>query len=236
MPPFAQSPFARLLRHIPAESGQRREALKDVVPKIETIIESWKDAMKEPAVEQIQTLCLNADLAFKCRVMGRNAKIHPENCAKTGVHPLNAHTFVPGYHESLLETQMGFQPAASALLRNKQKKFNEQIVDASSRLLRKIPFSNIEYLSLTGSNSFAALNIIEGQVRGIDPRLCDDNMMINREKVLELYPSWKKPISDGIPCIVFRWELEEACPNLPAFLSKAGYLSLIHISEPTRPY
>ena len=150
--------------------------------------------MKEPAVEQIQTLCLNADLAFKCRVMGRNAGIQPESCAKTGVHPLNAHTFVQGYHESLLETQMGFQPAASALLRNKQKKFNEQIADASSGLLRNVHFSKIEYLSLTGSNSFAALNIIEGEVRGIDPRLCDDNMMINEAKVLELYPSWKKPI------------------------------------------
>ena len=92
MPPFAQSRFARLLRNIPAESGQRREALKDVVPKIETIMESWKDAIKEPAVEQIQTLCLNADLAFKCRVMSLSAGIHPESCAKTGVHPLNAHT------------------------------------------------------------------------------------------------------------------------------------------------
>ena len=46
--------------------------------------------------------------------------------------------------------------------------------------------------------------------------------MIDRQKVLSLCPSWKKPLDDGIPCIVFRRELEEACPELPNFLSQAG--------------
>ena len=29
-------------------------------------------------------------------------------------------------------------------------------------------------------------------------------------------------MAEGIPCIVFRRELEEACPDLPDFLSQAG--------------
>ena len=44
----------------------------------------------------------------------------------------------------------------------------------------------------------------------------------DQAKVLQLCPSWAKPMKDGIPCTVFRRELEAACPELPAFLSKAG--------------
>ena len=40
--------------------------------------------------------------------------------------------------------------------------------------------------------------------------------------MLKLCPSWEKPLSEGIPCVVFRRELEAACPELPAFLTKAG--------------
>ena len=45
---------------------------------------------------------------------------------------------------------------------------------------------------------------------------------IDKTKILQLCPPWNKPLSEGIPCIVFRRELEQACPDLPGFLSKAG--------------
>ena len=45
---------------------------------------------------------------------------------------------------------------------------------------------------------------------------------VDKHKVLQMCPSWQKPMSEGIPCIVFRRELQEQCPDLPAFLSKAG--------------
>ena len=42
----------------------------------------------------------------------------------------------------------------------------------------------------------------------------------------------EKPMTDGIPCIVFRREIEEACPELPEFLSKAGNQSHdVHFKE-----
>ena len=62
--------------------------------------------------------------------------------------------------------------------------------------------------------------------------LCDAKSMIDRQKVLSLCPSWGKPMADGIPCIVFRRELEEACPDLPGFLSQAGNQSHdVHAKE-----
>ena len=45
---------------------------------------------------------------------------------------------------------------------------------------------------------------------------------MDKHKVMQLCPSWQRPMSEGIPCTVFRRELEEQCPDLPAFLSKAG--------------
>ena len=59
-------------------------------------------------------------------------------------------------------------------------------------------------------------------MKGLHAELCDDKQMIDRQKVLNLCPSRNKPLDDGIPCIVFRRELEEACPDLPGFPSAAG--------------
>ena len=99
-------------------------------------------------------------------------------------------------------------------------------------LLKLIPFHDVEYLPVTCSHTFAACNLVGGGVQGLGEELCDDNMMIGRQKVLNLCPSWKQPVEEGIPCIVFRRELEEACPDLPGFLSQAGNQSHdVHAKE-----
>ena len=89
--------------------------------------------------------------------------------------------------------------------------------------LQTIPFHDVEYLPVTCSHTFAALNIIEAgsACLGLHEKLATDGK-IDQAKALQLCPSWKKPMTEGIPCIVFRRELEELCPELPEFLSKAG--------------
>ena len=95
----------------------------------------------------------------------------------------------------------------------------------SNDYLRTIPFHDVEYLPVTCSHTFAALNIIEGAgaggVRGLHEEL-STNGYVDQVKVTQFCSSWQKPMADGIPCIVFRRELEAACPELPGFLSKAG--------------
>ena len=75
---------------------------------------------------------------------------------------------------------------------------------------------------MTCSHTFAALSIILGGCKGLHQEFTGDDGNVDQLKVLKLCPSWKKPMQEGIPCTVFRRELEEACPELPAFLSKAG--------------
>ena len=94
--------------------------------------------------------------------------------------------------------------------------------EAGMGYLKKIPVHDVDYLPVTCSHTFAALNIIEGGINGLHDKLCDETGRTDLQKVLQLCPSWRKPLDEGIPCIVFRRELEAACPSLPDFLSKAG--------------
>ena len=98
---------------------------------------------------------------------------------------------------------------------------------------RPNPFYDTEYLPVTCSHTFAALNIVDGgeKVRGLHEEL-STNGKIDQVKILQLCPSWRKPLAEGIPCIVFRRELEAACPELPGFLSMAGNQSHdVHTKE-----
>ena len=127
---------------------------------------------------------------------------------------------------------MGFEKAELPELQKKQKEFIKKNFEHAGRLLKGIPFHDIDYLPVTCSHTFAACNLIGGGVQGLAKELCDGSMMIDRQKVLKLCPSWNKPLDDGIPCIVFRRELEEACPDLPGFLSRSGNQSYdVHLKE-----
>ena len=215
--------------HITAASALQSR-IKDNVPKINEIIKSCKvkvAGLLQPAVDQIVALCLGIDLAYRKNILGRHCGIHPENRSKTGVDPFNAQNLtlkisLQGYSESKLENPMGFEKAEPGPAASAQSEFMLRNFDMSNAYLRSIPFYDVEYLPVTCSHTFAALNIIEGEdVRGLHEEL-STNGKIDQVKALQLCPSWKKPMADGIPCIVFRRELEAACPELAGFLSMAG--------------
>ena len=219
----------------PAESARLQKAIADVRPKIQQILQKCKykaAGLIQPAVDDIKHMCIDADLAYTIPIFGRNCGIHPENRAGTGVDPFNAHRLAlkitnQGYSESKLENPMGFEPAgtetaASAQRRNMQMKFNATNFAEANGYLKEIAFYDVTYLPVTCAHTFAALNIIEGECKGLNKEFIGDTGFVDKEKVLKLCPSWKKAMEDGIPCTVFRRELEEACPELPAFLSRAG--------------
>ena len=52
--------------------------------------------------------------------------------------------------------------------------------------------------------------------------LCNAEGNVDIAKVLALCPSWEQAIKVGMPCVGFLREVETACPELPAILSKAG--------------
>ena len=154
--------------------------IKFYVPKIYDIMKTCKDnvaGLMQPAVDEIVALCLSADLAYKKNILGRHCGIHPENRARTGVDPFNAQNLAlriscQGYSESRLENPMGFEKAESGAHASAQKDFMIRDFDMSNGYLRNIPFHDAEYLPVTCSHTFAALNIIEGvDVRGLHEEL-----------------------------------------------------------------
>ena len=196
-----------------------KDQIKIIVPQIEEIMEACKEktaGIMQPSVDWIVKLSLESDLAVKRNILPRNCGIHPENRARSGVDPLKAQNLIleiskQGYSETRLENPMGFEKALEVDPPDEQQKFNEQnFAEAAG------------YLSVTCSHTFAAVNIIEGGGPGLHEELCNEEGNIDKSKVLQLCPSLQKPMSGGIPCIVFKRELPVACPDLPAFLSEAG--------------
>ena len=156
--------------HRSAESAQLDNNIKRIVPQIYEIMRTCKQqvaGLMQPAVDQIVDLCIKADLAFKKNILGRHCGIHPENRARTGADPFNAQNLtlkisLQGYSGSKLENPMGFEKAAPGPAASAQQVFMTRNFQMSSGYLRTVPFHDVEYLPVTCSHTFAALNIIEG--------------------------------------------------------------------------
>ena len=203
--------------------------LKVAVAEIRIIIDLCGrkgTGVMQPSVDKIVQMCLDVGLAERRNVMPRHTGIHPENRGKTGVDPFNAQKLtlnitIQGYSETKLENPMGFQKAAAGKLHDEQRAFNERNFAEGNGYIKAIDFGDIEYLPVTCSHTHATVNIVEGGGPGFHDELCTAGY-IDKNKVLQLCPSWAKPMNEGIPCIVFKRELDLACPELAPFLSKAG--------------
>ena len=151
----------------------------------------------QPAVDKIVTLCLEADVAYHKHILGRHCGIRPENRGKTGVDPMNAQSLtlkisLQGYSESKLENPMGFEKALTGPAASAQEAFMAKNYQLANGLLKTIPPHDVEYLPVTCSHTFAALNIIEAgsACRGIHEKISTDGK-IDQQKALSLCPSWK---------------------------------------------
>ena len=191
-----------------AESARLTDYIKKVVVTIKKIIQECNDANgghMQPAVDRIVAVALECGAAYRKNILGRNCGIHPENRAKTGVDPCNAQNLtlkisLQGYSESKLENPMGFEKAAAGTAASAQEAFMARNFNLANGFLKKIPFHDVEYLPVTCSHTFAALNIIEAgnQCLGLHDKLATDGK-IDQAKALKLCPSWKKPMTEGIP-------------------------------------
>ena len=148
----------------------------------------------QPAVDKIVTLSLESDVAYRKHILGRHCGIHPENRGKTGVDPMNAQKLtqkisLQGYSESKLENHMGFEKAATGPAASAQEAFMAKNFQLSMGCLKTIPFHDVEYLPVTCSHTFAALNIIEAgsTCLGLHEKLATDGKS-RPIKSLEIMP------------------------------------------------
>ena len=138
----------------------------------------------QPAVDNIVAL-------YHKRILGRHCGIHPENC---GIHPenLTLNISLQGYSESKLENPMGFEKALTGPAASAQEAFMAKNFQLSMGCLKTIPPHDVEYLPVTCSHTFAALNIIEAgsECRGPHENISTEGW-IDQQRTLTLCPSWK---------------------------------------------
>ena len=156
----------------------------------------------KPTVDEIVELCLRENLAYERRVMPQNCGIHPANRAGTGVDPSNAQNLakkisMQGFSYTKLENPMGFEKGMGRI-RGIQEAFMHKNYAESNGYLKQIPAHDADYLPVTCSHTFAAVNLANGGTPGLHPELCDAKGNIDSSKVLQLCPSWAKPMNEGI--------------------------------------
>ena len=133
----------------------------------------------QPAVDEIVELCIEAGLAVHKKVTGRHCGIRLDSRAGTGVDPFNAQNLslkisLQVFSETTLENPMGFEKATDEELRAKQELFMATNFEEANGYLTSIPLHDVEYLPVTCSHTFAALNIIEGGCSGIHDDLINE--------------------------------------------------------------
>ena len=178
---------------LPAGSATIGNGLMQVVPQILAIMRVCKEKGAETMwMDHIVELCLDADLAVKKHIHCRNCGIHPSNRAGKGVDPFHAQKLLlkisrQGYSEMKLENPMGFEKAAPGTAASAQEAFMARNYNLAAGYLKTIPFHDVEYLPVTCSHTFAALNIIEaGSTRlGLHKKLATDGK-IDQARALKL--------------------------------------------------
>ena len=128
-----------------------------------------------------------------------------------------------GYSETKFEQPMGFEKALGVPLHAVQKAFNDKSFEEAGGYLKNVYFRAIEYTCQQHARTPPQqLTLSKGEGHGLHEELSNAEGNVDIAKVLAPCPSWEQAIEDGMPCMVFKRELEAACPELPAFLSKAG--------------
>ena len=184
--------------------------------------------ISQPLLDKIVKLALGSGLAYKRTIVACHCGIYPKHRGGSGVDPYYAQNLVlkifePGYSETQIDPRMGFEKALSGPLRAVQKAFNDKSFEEAGGYLKNVYFRAIEYTCQQHARTPPQQSTLsKGEGHGLHEELSKAEGNVDIAKVLALCPSWEQAIKVGMPCIVFKRELEAACPELAAFLSKAG--------------
>ena len=95
-------------RAVSAESAYLQKAIETVKPRINQILLDCKDkpaGFTEPAVDYIVGMCIDAHLAYRRHIFGRNCGIHPDS----GIDLFKAEHFLAGLLSEQVRYPNGFR-------------------------------------------------------------------------------------------------------------------------------
>jgi hypothetical protein len=155
--------------------------------------------------------------------------VHPSNRELSMLVPIDVHDLLlkfadNGWNEKLWDAMALTIP--SGVEGDEWKTRNVELVSGSDELLAPMTHDCIELVTGRGSHSTAALRLAKfGGAKSIHAKLAGPDGKVSQAKLLELQPSFKEPLEQGVLYKVIPGELELAVPGLLACLSRIGNAS-----------
>jgi hypothetical protein len=205
-------------------------ALDKVCPEINGLIDDFNAGVntrikKEALLEDIMKMLSGANLAYVTRKA--NASVWVDMCNRFG-----AGLDTKDVNDLLYKivTEKGWSTLACVKARaferepgeTEQYQFNLKLVEASDGYLAPVdPHEPNIILSFSCSHTVAGLRALAAGCKSNHEQLAVDGLL-NKEKVLDMSPSMRAPMDDGMEWTVIRAPVRKRCPHLATFAQFAG--------------
>ena len=233
------APFSRRGDPAPFSRGLARMAmarlLADVASwineKIVLVLDKGQKLDIMSIADEIVTYLLQNDLAYMLETRLDAVGIHPDNRFGAVLDPSDVYALLQkiatrGWSWPKVSLARAFEKADGAAGQAQAEK-NVQVAEASAGAIPLVNPADIMILSTGCSHTSSALRCVDQG--GKPPKedkfwaeLCDSAGRLPREKFLEKYQSFTKPLTNGLNWVVIRREVEVLCPRLPLLLQEAG--------------
>lgn len=151
--------------------------------------------------------------------------VHPENRAKLGVNPYNAHR-VGSYIKQVgadfaeLANATAFELSPMTNIREKQLEFNKKLIEHSGGMLA--PLSGGErYLTVSCGHTAAFCKAVLGQCRTPQSSLANSDGVLNLDHVAKGDWKLRSMIQDGWTWLIISWQVEAVFRELPDLAQRA---------------
>ena len=219
----------------------KQARIEAVAPRLKELVHAHKEATYKGGPEafhsEIMTVIENSDLMTTEKKLCTCVAVHPDNRARAMLIAIDAQDLLlkftdNGYNPRMWDALALTIPPGSAEGDSWRQK-NVELVQDSDGLLAPIQADSIEIVTGRGSHGTAACRMAVLGARSVHPALADSNGMVSKAKLLELQPSWRDPLENGLVYKILPGELELAVPGLLACLSLLGNASNDVYRQPT---
>ena len=212
-----------------AEAAKASEtAMVAHIKNIVSDCEKDPEGKVQPVFAEVIAVLKENGFAKEEIVKPMNVHVHPANRQYTGVDPVRVHELISrigqaGFSELNLEQPTFFEKLDGAWGLQQESFILKHIMD-SYGLLSLVDTSDTNKLSVTCSHTLCACNVVDsgGSLTNDDTASLKKDGYLSRELALQKYPTFRKPIEEGVTATVIKKKAEQLMPFLPDFLSRAG--------------
>jgi len=206
--------------------------IMEVAPILKELAQMHELGTSKEGVEALNNKLMQiidgAGLLQKEKRLVDNVGVHPGNREKTMLVPIDVQDLL------LVLATNGFNPklwnALAATVSQgpegeKWRQANIDLVNTSCDMLAPLTYDALQLVTGRGSHGTAALRAAKFGCKAVHPNLAGADGQVSVAKILELQPSLKAPLLEGVAYDIIPGELCVAVPGLFECLSRLGVAS-----------